>query len=143
MSFVTSFIDPAQISAGKITLAGRSAGIIIIQFHATGYFDAVVTQTVIEPTAEVRVKSTDSNTVEVEEARALVFVDKNAIVGNIGSKLISLNGTIQMYKFVYSSGDEMKEYGLGDKINPNHSVALHVTAADDSTIGYYTVLVNP
>lgn len=141
ISFTTSSIDPTQVSAGKITLLGRRAGTIIIKFHATDYFDAIVSQTVIEPTAEVRVKSTDNNTVEVEEARTLVFVDRNTKVKDIISKLTSLNGTTQTYKFVYSSGDEMKEYGPEETINENHSVALHVTSEDNSTIGYYTVLV--
>ncbi|TQR21246.1 hypothetical protein FG384_03295 [Psychrobacillus vulpis] len=142
ISFTTTAINPAQVSSGKITLAGMSAGAITIKFHATGYLDATVNQVVIGPTAEVRVKTTNSKVVEVEEARALVFVNKDAKVSDILLSLISYNSTTQTYKIVYSDGDDMMEYAPGSVINPNLSVALHVKSQDSSTIGYYTILIN-
>ena len=144
-SFYPSLWDSSWVSSGKITLpVSMPEGTLIIKFHATGYKDAVVSQVVLipVPNAEIRIKTTDNSVVQVDETRALIYVNPSATVAAIRSKIISYNGTIQSYNFIYSDGDSTAVYSEGGKILPFHSSALHVTAQDGSTIGYYTILVN-
>lgn len=144
MSYTPLLMSQISVSPGKITLPKQMpVGSLILKFQANGYQDTFVSQVVLlSPTAEARIASKDENIVQVDESRKLIFVDSKATVGSIKDTLKALNNTTQSYKFVYSDGDDTKEYLDNTIIFPNHSSALHVTSEDNTTMEYYTILVN-
>lgn len=134
LNFNSSWVSP-----GKITLPKLPSGLVIIKFHAKGYEDAVVSQIVLKPLAEVRIKSSDASIVQVDNSIGFITVKSTATVGEIKAAIESYNGTAQSYVFRKNIGDDNFDYTELNTISDIYVSWLDITSEDGSTKGQYLI----
>ncbi len=132
--------DLSWVSPGKVTLPkGLPSGSLIFKFQAIGYKDAVVNQNVLEPLAEVRIKTKDTNIVQLDNTIGFITVKSTATVGEIKAAIESYNGSAQSYVFRKNIGDDNFDYTESDTISNIYVSWLDITSEDGSTKGQYII----
>ncbi len=137
LNFISSWVSPGKITIPK----GMPSGLLIFKFHATGYEDAVVSQTVLEPLAEVRIKTKDDSIVQVDNSIGFITVKSTATVGEIKAAIESYNGSAQSYMFRKNIGDDNFDYTESNTISEIYVSWLDITSEDGSTKGQYLINV--